>query len=248
MLLFLLLRRPSIRVLMVSVATSFRPHFKSVIGVVGLAVISAVASQPAEAVTLTFTSTDVPSLCPAGSCTYDVLTTSDIPPGTGSFPAPAITYSALTALPLNGYSYRFVNDTTAALFATAYNSSTAAPVLKAANNGTLGALPSTPGTAGGPLFFTSLQTRNFGPNSLTQAIGKYYTTTTANFGSNVFGTGSLSGVTPQLQVWSIFKCTTGSCAPTPPTSSVPGPLPLLGVGAAFGYSRRLRQRITRLQG
>jgi len=235
---------------MFSVATSLRPYFKGLIGVVGLAVVSAVASQPAEAVSLTFTSTDVPSLCPAGSCTYDVLTTSDVPPGTGSFPAPAITYSALSALPLNGYSYQYIDSTTAALFATAYNSSTAAPVLKAANNGTLGALPSTPGTAGGPLFFTALQTRNFGPNSLTQAIGQYYTTTAAvNFGSNVSGTGSLSGVTPQLQVWSIFKCTTGSCAPTPPpTSSVPGPLPLLGVGAAFAYSRRLRQRIARLQG
>ena len=32
--------------------------------------------------------------------------------------------------------------------------------------------------------------------------------------------------------------------PTPPPSSgVPGPLPLLGLGAAFGFSRRLRRRI-----
>lgn len=29
----------------------------------------------------------------------------------------------------------------------------------------------------------------------------------------------------------------------PPTSPVPGPLPLLGAGAAYGYSRRLRSRI-----
>ncbi|MFZ9752327.1 MAG: hypothetical protein ACO3B3_02055 [Cyanobium sp.] len=33
--------------------------------------------------------------------------------------------------------------------------------------------------------------------------------------------------------------------PSPPTSSVPGPLPVLGAGAAFGFSRRLRQRIQR---
>lgn len=33
--------------------------------------------------------------------------------------------------------------------------------------------------------------------------------------------------------------------PNPPTSSVPGPLPVLGAGAAFGFSRRLRQRIQR---
>lgn len=31
--------------------------------------------------------------------------------------------------------------------------------------------------------------------------------------------------------------------PPPTTSSVPGPLPLLGAAAAFGYSRKLRQRI-----
>ena len=30
------------------------------------------------------------------------------------------------------------------------------------------------------------------------------------------------------------------------TSSVPGPLPLLGIGAAFGYSRKLRKRINPL--
>jgi hypothetical protein len=32
-------------------------------------------------------------------------------------------------------------------------------------------------------------------------------------------------------------------APTPPGATVPGPLPLLGAGAAFGWSRRLRKRI-----
>ncbi|AFY28283.1 hypothetical protein [Cyanobium gracile] len=32
---------------------------------------------------------------------------------------------------------------------------------------------------------------------------------------------------------------------TPDTSAVPGPLPLLGAAACFGYSRRLRQRIQR---
>lgn len=33
--------------------------------------------------------------------------------------------------------------------------------------------------------------------------------------------------------------------PTPPPSAVPGPLPLLGVSAAFGLSRRLRRRVAR---
>lgn len=32
-------------------------------------------------------------------------------------------------------------------------------------------------------------------------------------------------------------------APSAPASSVPGPLPLLGAGAAFGWSRRLRRRV-----
>ncbi len=31
--------------------------------------------------------------------------------------------------------------------------------------------------------------------------------------------------------------------PSPPPSSVPGPLPLFGAGVAFGVSRRLRRRI-----
>ncbi len=35
-----------------------------------------------------------------------------------------------------------------------------------------------------------------------------------------------------------------SRTPTPP-SGVPGPLPLLGVGAAFSFSRRLRRRVAR---
>ena len=29
----------------------------------------------------------------------------------------------------------------------------------------------------------------------------------------------------------------------PPAAAVPGPLPLLGAGAAFGFSRRLRRRV-----
>lgn len=40
----------------------------------------------------------------------------------------------------------------------------------------------------------------------------------------------------------IYVCVGASpCAP--PVSSVPGPLPLLGAGAAFGWSRRLRRRV-----
>jgi hypothetical protein len=38
-------------------------------------------------------------------------------------------------------------------------------------------------------------------------------------------------------------CTAPAPPQTGPEDNVPGPLPLLGVGAAFGYSRRLRRRI-----
>jgi hypothetical protein len=37
---------------------------------------------------------------------------------------------------------------------------------------------------------------------------------------------------------------TADDTPPPPTNSVPSPLPFLGAGAAFGFSRRLRQRIS----
>jgi len=40
-------------------------------------------------------------------------------------------------------------------------------------------------------------------------------------------------------------CGSGTCQKT--VFTVPGPLPLLGVGAAFGYSRTLRKRIKRGQ-
>jgi MYXO-CTERM domain-containing protein len=42
----------------------------------------------------------------------------------------------------------------------------------------------------------------------------------------------------------IFACLgTDPCAPSPSGAAVPGPLPLLGAGAAFCWSRRLRKRI-----
>lgn len=46
----------------------------------------------------------------------------------------------------------------------------------------------------------------------------------------------------QAGVWR-FSVTNGAVVP-PGTASVPGPLPLLGVGATFAWSRRLRKRIS----
>jgi hypothetical protein len=75
-----------------------------------------------------------------------------------------------------------------------------------------------------------------------------YAQAAINFTSNISGTGAFASVTPQPQVWSIFKCTGGSCAPQPPATSVPAPLPILGIGATFAYSRRMRQRIAAHRG
>jgi len=63
-------------------------------------------------------------------------------------------------------------------------------------------------------------------------------TTLAGIGfttTGLIGTWTLNGTSESIQV--ILG------APTPPAATVPGPLPLLGAGAAFGWSRRLRNRI-----
>ena len=63
-------------------------------------------------------------------------------------------------------------------------------------------------------------------------------TTLAGLGfttTGLIGTWTLDGTSEAIQV--ILG------APTPSGAAVPGPLPLLGAGAAFGWSRRLRKRI-----
>ncbi len=57
--------------------------------------------------------------------------------------------------------------------------------------------------------------------------------------SGLLGSWILTGTTEN-----IFACLgTDPCAPPPSGAAVPGPLPLLGAGAAFCWSRRLRKRI-----
>jgi hypothetical protein len=57
--------------------------------------------------------------------------------------------------------------------------------------------------------------------------------------SGLLGSWTLDGTTQN-----IFACLgTDPCAPPPSGEAVPGPLPLLGAGAAFCWSRRLRKRI-----
>jgi hypothetical protein len=54
--------------------------------------------------------------------------------------------------------------------------------------------------------------------------------------TGLIGTWTLDGTSESIQV--ILG------APSPSGAAVPGPLPLLGAGAAFGWSRRLRKRIS----
>jgi hypothetical protein len=51
--------------------------------------------------------------------------------------------------------------------------------------------------------------------------------------TGLIGTWSLTGTSETIQLF----------LGNPPAATVPGPLPLLGAGAAFGWSRRLRKRI-----
>jgi hypothetical protein len=54
--------------------------------------------------------------------------------------------------------------------------------------------------------------------------------------TGLIGTWTLNGTSESIQVF--------LGPPTPSGAAVPGPLPLFGVAAAFGWSRRLRKRIT----
>ena len=54
------------------------------------------------------------------------------------------------------------------------------------------------------------------------------------FSSGLLGSWTLNGTGDTIQAF---------LGPASPPSAVPGPLPLLGAGAAFGWSRRLRHRI-----
>jgi hypothetical protein len=199
-------------------------------GLLGLLAGAVIVPQWAQAVTVSFTSAQNPDLCAYGTCEYDVKETASI-----NYAQLLSTYPPSYA----GYNYNFRNTLTALHFVNAYQA--VYPVAShPANNGALGfgEIPANPGLAGGPLFFTSLNVDQFLPGTtLTSATGQYYTTTSTNFSSSQGGTGLLVNEPVQNQIWAVFRCTSGVCLPAP------SPLPILGIGAAFGYSRRLRQRI-----
>jgi len=203
-----------------------------VFGLCGLAAVAVAGPQQAQAVTVSFTSAQLPQVCSSGTCHFDVL------------PTAPINYTQLdTIYPPSyaGYNYNFSSTEIASAFLSAYQAS--APwASNPANNGKdgFGQIPAGPGgtNPGGPLFFTGISTNEILPGTtLTSATGQYFTTTATNFSSNQGGTGLLVNAPKQNQVWAVYKCTSGICVPTP------GPLPLLGASAAFGYSRRLRNRV-----
>jgi len=93
----------------------------------------------------------------------------------------------------------------------------------------------------------------FGINSPIFGISPAYSSGTTFVSSSVLTGKALSGLgftisSGLLGTWTLngtndtfYACLgAASCAPAAP---VPGPLPLLGAGAAFGWSRRLRRRI-----
>ncbi|MFO0138861.1 MAG: hypothetical protein ACK535_12750 [Cyanobacteriota bacterium] len=104
----------------------------------------------------------------------------------------------------------------------------------------------------GLILSTNTGTAEFIGESPTSTPGNQ-NTLTSGIHNIIFGA---SGITGTLQYTAFTDVTTNPFAqnsggtivinvndPNPPTTTVPGPLPVLGAGAAFGYSRRLRRRI-----
>lgn len=96
------------------------------------------------------------------------------------------------------------------------------------------------------------------PIGISGALGYFLIDGSYQSGTNLYSTATFNGplqaagftTTGLLGTWTIDG--TGSLiqvvvTPYTPPEPVPGPLPMLGVAAAFGYSRRLRRRITASQ-
>lgn len=114
----------------------------------GLVTASVIGGQQVQAVTISFTSTQLPELCPSGICDFDVLTTAPI------------NYGQLNATyppSQSGYNYNYHDTLLAIKFLNAYQS--LVPLASnPANNGAsgFGELPTNTNESGGPLFFTNI--------------------------------------------------------------------------------------------
>jgi MYXO-CTERM domain-containing protein len=67
--------------------------------------------------------------------------------------------------------------------------------------------------------------------------------TLVGFGTQIWVTDNYQSTLASGQITGITNTFTTTAPTPPPASGVPGPLPLLGAGAAFGFSRRIRSRI-----
>jgi hypothetical protein len=111
------------------------------------------------------------------------------------------------------------------------------PILQASSNATVGGVP----PIGGGTVNVASAIVGLNGGSLVSTNGAVdsdlFTVPVANTSVSTFfnttGAGTINS----------FKVELTSGAPVPPPSLVPGPLPILGAGAAFGFSRRLRRRI-----
>jgi MYXO-CTERM domain-containing protein len=93
----------------------------------------------------------------------------------------------------------------------------------------------TTGFAGAETVFVIDPAYNFADPIVSSATFNGQTLASLGFTtSGLIGTWSITGTSETIQVH----------LGNPPTAAVPGPLPLLGIGAAFGWSRRLRKRIS----
>jgi len=163
-----------------------------------------------------------------GGSKYQILTTD---------PIDYATLSGLSGGVYAGYSLNFDNPLNSSAFAeaffnqvdkTAVNKDPANTVATGSQRPAVAPVPNMPG---GPLFFTHYNAANPPFSTNTSATGDYFVVAPS---SSVFSSyqGGVAGVLAQTHIWAMWKLV-----------QAPGPLPIVGAAAAFGFSRRLRKRV-----
>jgi hypothetical protein len=163
-----------------------------------------------------------------GGSKYQILTTD---------PIDYATLSGLSGGVYSGYSLNFDNPLNSSAFAEAFFNQvdkTAVnkdPANTVATGSQVPAVAPVPNMPGGPLFFTHYNAANPPFSTNTSATGDYFVTVPS---SSVFSSyqGGVAGVLAQTHIWAMWK-----------KVQAPGPLPIVGAAAAFGFSRRLRKRV-----